>query len=377
MRATTVSPANIAFIKYWGRRNHELFIPLSTTNSMNLSSCTATTTVEFSEEFGDSDTISISGQDGVSKTMELPFESVAGKDKKVKGRNSEQPPVVLDEKSAELFRTLERIRLLYSQENGGQLPAARVSSTLSFPMSAGIASSAAGISAFTAAGLVAAGLERYFEDKQELSRQVRKTGSASAARSVLGGFTELLVAGNKVDPGDIEAQDQSSYAAQIADENHWDLTDITVVTESSSKKVSSSKGHELAETSSLLNARIAYLEGKPEKARQAILERDFMTLAELAEADWINMFAVMMTSKPAVFYFNPGSIALYHKVQELRASGLEVFCTFDAGPNPHLICANSSLAQVRQALKDSDVAGFVSFTLESKPVAGTQLIEKI
>jgi len=377
MRATTVSPANIAFIKYWGRRNHDLFIPLSTTNSMNLSSCTATTTVEFSEEFGDSDRITISGQDGSSKTMELPFESAVGKNKKVKDRKYEQSPAVLDEKSAELFRTLERIRALYSQENGRQLPAAKVSSTLSFPMSAGIASSAAGISAFTAAGLVAAGLERYFDDKQELSRQVRKTGSASAARSVLGGFTELLVAGSEVNPGDIEAQDQSSYAAQIADENHWDLTDITVVTESSSKKVSSSRGHELAETSPLLNARISYLEGKPDKARQAILDRDFTTLADLAEADWINMFAVMMTSKPAIFYFNPGSIALYHKVQELRASGLEVFCTYDAGPNPHLICTSSSLSQIRQALKDTDVASYINFTLESKPAAGTQLIEKI
>ncbi len=367
MRATTISPANIAFIKYWGRRDHKLFIPLSTTNSMNLSSCTATTTVEFSEEFENTDSITITGQDGNSKTMEQPLPGAGTKVEKI----------VLDEKSAELFTTLERIRMIYSQENGRKLPAARVHSTLSFPMSAGIASSAAGISAFTAAGLVAAGLERYFEDKQELSRQVRKTGSASAARSVLGGFTELLVAGEELSTEDIKAQDQASYTAQIADENHWEITDITVVTASSSKKVSSSRGHELAETSPLLNARIAYLEGKPELARQAILERDFMTLAGLAEADWINMFAVMMTSSPAIFYFNPGSIALYHKVQELRASGLEVFCTFDAGPNPHLICSNSSLDQVKQALEDSDVASFVSFTLESKPAAGTQLIEEI
>ena len=57
MKATAVAPANIAFIKYWGRKDAKLRIPYNPSISMNLSACTTTTTVEFSSDF-EKDTVS-------------------------------------------------------------------------------------------------------------------------------------------------------------------------------------------------------------------------------------------------------------------------------------------------------------------------------
>lgn len=47
MKATAIAPSNIAFVKYWGKRDELLRIPMNGSISMNLSNLLTTTTVEF------------------------------------------------------------------------------------------------------------------------------------------------------------------------------------------------------------------------------------------------------------------------------------------------------------------------------------------
>lgn len=333
MKATATAPANIAFIKYWGRLNHDLFLPLTTTNSMNLSACTATTTIEFGAK---TDSIVISDSEGNAKEIK----NVAG------------------EKDGMLFKTLDRIR-----ERSGIKGGATVTSELSFPMGAGIASSAAGMAAFVAAGYAAAGNKKVTEDLEELSREIRLSGSVSAARSSHDGFTEHLFG----------MSNEDAYTVQIASEDHWDLVDLVAVLSPEEKKISSSLGHRLADSSPFMQARIEYLKDKPDLARKAILDKDFESLATLSEIDTINMHAVMMTSNPPAFYFAPASIDIIKAVTDWRESdGIPVFYTFDAGPNPHVITTSKSAPEV---LKRLQAHPEVQFVLENIPAPGVRITD--
>ena len=51
MKATAIAPSNVAFIKYWGKKDEALRLPENGSISMNLSNLLTTTTVEFSKDF--------------------------------------------------------------------------------------------------------------------------------------------------------------------------------------------------------------------------------------------------------------------------------------------------------------------------------------
>jgi len=69
MKATAVSPANIAFIKYWGNRDNDLRLPVNGSISMNLDSLTTQTTVEIQPDLF-ADKLIINGHDAARKATE-------------------------------------------------------------------------------------------------------------------------------------------------------------------------------------------------------------------------------------------------------------------------------------------------------------------
>jgi diphosphomevalonate decarboxylase len=72
--------------------------------------------------------------------------------------------------------------------------------------------------------------------------------------------------------------------------------------------------------------------------RRAVLERDFTSFADIVEQDSTLMHAVMMTSNPPLFYWEPASMAIMKIVPAWRAEGLPCCFTLDAGPNVHVLC---------------------------------------
>jgi diphosphomevalonate decarboxylase len=63
------------------------------------------------------------------------------------------------------------------------------------------------------------------------------------------------------------------------------------------------------------------------------------------------MHAVMMTSTPPLFYWEPASLVLMKTIPEWRRQGLAACFTLDAGPNVHVICPADQADSVAARLK--------------------------
>ncbi len=196
-----------------------------------------------------------------------------------------------------------------------------------------MASSASGFAALALAGSTAAGLSLSTDEISCLARR----GSGSACRSVPAGFSEWQSG----------KSDTTSFAVQLAPETHWDLVDLVVILDNSEKKVGSTEGHSLAPTSRLQSARIADTPRRLNICRKAIMEKDFAEFAAIIEEDCLLMHGVMMTSQPPLIYWQPGTLAMMHLIQDLRNQGLDVAFTIDAGANVHAITRSSAIDSIK------------------------------
>ncbi|MEZ4862447.1 MAG: diphosphomevalonate decarboxylase [Caldilineaceae bacterium] len=303
MQATVRAGSNIAFIKYWGVTDATLNLPQTNSISMTLADAHTTTTVTWLPEHEQSvDVITLDG-------------------------------VTLDEqKAARLVRHLDRIRML-----AGVNYRARVVSRNNFPMASGIASSASGFAALTTAACTALGLAL---DPTRLSALARR-GSGSASRSLFGGFVEW----------ERGHDDATSVAHQLYPPDHWPLYDLVAVVSGVEKSVSSEDGHRLAAGSPLNAGRIADIAMALEEVRAALAQRDLARLGPVIEQDALAMHAVMMTSTPALFYWQPGTLEVIQAVREWRAhEGITAYFTIDAGPNLHIICEADQVAVLNERL---------------------------
>jgi len=298
--ASTLAHPNIAFIKYWGNRNEALRLPANGSISMNLAGLETRTTVRVGHD--------------------LPADQLA-----LNGQPLSGPPL------ARVSAFLDVVRGMASIDGYAQ-----VSSENNFPMGAGIASSASAFAALSLAASMAYGLAL---EETALSRLARR-GSGSACRSVPGGFVEWLAG----------EDDETSYARSIAPAEHWPLADCVAVVAAGHKETGSTDGHTLAGSSPLQAARITQVDQRLKTCREAILGRDFGALAAVMELDSNMMHAVMMTSTPPLFYWQPATLGIMRAVQTWRAGGLPACYTVDAGPNVHVICSQDHVEGVQRRL---------------------------
>ncbi len=292
---------NIAFIKYWGNRDEKLRLPVNGSISMNLDGLFTRTTVSFQPS--------------------LPFDELVINGHDVAGPGLDRVSAILD-----LVRGMAKIE-----------ERAEVVSENNFPSGAGIASSASAFAALALAASKAAGLEL---SEREFSRLARR-GSGSAARSVPAGFVEWQAG----------TSDEDSFAFSIAPPEHWALMDCIAVISAAHKKTGSTEGHALAGTSPLQAARVGDAPRRLDICRRAILERDFEALASVVELDSDMMHAVMMTSSPALHYWQSASLAVMQAARQWRGDGIPACYTVDAGANVHVICPEKEAKEIATRLR--------------------------
>jgi diphosphomevalonate decarboxylase len=302
--AAAQAQPNIALVKYWGKRDAALNLPVVGSLSITLDSLWTRTAVQFDPALAQ-DRFDLNGKAD-------PAES---------GRVS---------------ACLDLLR-----QRAGVAWRASVSSRNNFPTAAGLASSASGFAALVGAAAQALGLRLDDAEKSALARR----GSGSAARSIFGGYVEWA-RGERADGAD-------SVARQILPGPAWPLRVAVAITSTAAKEVGSGPGmRRTAETSPFQQAWIESQEADLAAARAAIAARDFARLAEVSEHSCLKMHALALAARPGLIYWNGATVEGMRRVRALRAQGCPVFFTVDAGPQVKAVCEPQALAQVAGALRE-------------------------
>uniref|UniRef100_A0A1B0CBF5 Diphosphomevalonate decarboxylase n=1 Tax=Lutzomyia longipalpis TaxID=7200 RepID=A0A1B0CBF5_LUTLO len=312
--ATCTAPVNIAVIKYWGKRDEKLLLPINDSVSVTLSEMYAKTTIAASPNFS-KNRLWLNGQ-------EQTFDS----------------PRIINV----LRQFQEEVKKSGAQGEKYSWNI-HICSENNFPTAAGLASSAAGYACLVYTLATLYGLQ----DKIELS-SIARVGSGSACRSVFGGFVQWE-AGIRADGAD-------SVAVQLAPATHWpDLEILILVVSDNKKKTSSTGGMERSvKTSPLIDYRAKQIvPGRVEKISKAIQERDFDTFANITMQDSNQFHAICLDTFPPCVYLNDVSHAIIDVIHRLNeASGkITAAYTFDAGPNACLYLMRQDVPHVLNVIK--------------------------
>jgi diphosphomevalonate decarboxylase len=309
-----IAPSNIAFIKYWGKRDANLQWPANDSLSMTLANTNSTTTAHVIN--GDLDQIHLNGNKlGLT-----------------------------DGSHGKIVRHLDFLR-----SKLGFTARLLIDSSNNFPSDCGIASSASGFAALTIASIGAWTESGSLDDlsAKEFSAErlanLARMGSGSAGRSLMGGFVKWH-GGN--------APDQQHFSS-LTETKPWDLADIIVVVSKQKKPVSSTDAHKAAWTSLLFEPRLATIETRMKLVTQAIQDQDLKALGPLLETEALEMHGVIMSARPAVCYMTGATSSLLAWVrQERTREDFPAWFTLDAGPNVHLICERQDADRLAQILKN-------------------------
>lgn len=300
------APTNIALCKYWGKRNTELNLPVTSSLSIALPDKGALTEVSWNDKA--EDVVMLNGET-LAKDSEF---------------------VTRIARYLDLFRTTDKWYL-------------KIDIKMNIPAAAGLASSACGF-----ASLVCA-LNDIFQ--WQLSHKhlsvLARLGSGSAARSLWNGFV-LWHEGMQEDGMD-------SHGEPI--DCDWPSLRVGILTVSNAKKPISSRDAMLrtVNSSPLYSCWTRKVSQDLSILRQTIKAKNFSLLGGTAESNALTMHATMLSSWPPICYHMPETIAAMQRVWQLRESGLEVYFTQDAGPNLKLLFEEKDSDQVTSAFEQLEI----------------------
>jgi diphosphomevalonate decarboxylase len=310
---TWKTPSNIALVKYWGKKEHQ--IPENTSISFTLDACFTLTTLEFQKK------------ENKKGDFEIYFEG--------KKKDDFKPKI------ATFFERIEKYCPFLSAYDFV------INSRNSFPHSSGIASSASGMSALA---LCVMSIERslsnnemtdaYFYKKASF---LARLGSGSACRSVKG---SIVVWGNH------EKIEGSSdlFGVEFSDEVHSNFKnfhDTILLVDEGEKQVSSTVGHQLMYNHPYAQERFKQAEENIGKIKEILKSGDLKAFTNLVESEALTLHAMMMTSNPYFILMKPNTLKIIHKIWEFREkTNLNLCFTLDAGANVHLLYPENDKEQV-------------------------------
>lgn len=318
------SPSNIAFVKYWGKKGHQL--PANPSLSMTLKECVTETTVKFEP----SDKMSVE--------------------------------LYLDGKKEDKFaKKIESYLQNLTDLSWMNNVQATIHTKNSFPHGTGIASSASGLSAFALC------LTDYLfhlsgEDTDffQVSSFLSRLASGSACRSVYGGFTTW---------GDVSDE----YATPInVHPDFLNLKDTILVINESEKNVSSTAGHGRMSEHAFASARFSQAKNNFDMISVSLKNGDFEKVGEILEIEALALHAMMMTSPKPYILIKPNTLSAIEMIWAFRnQTNLPLYFTLDAGPNLHLIYPDSHQDKIKTFI-DNELSSLAVKVIQDERGEGPQ-----
>ena len=291
---TVRSYANIAIIKYWGKKAEKEMVPATSSISLTLENMYTETTLSLLPVDATADVFYINGQ--------LQNEAEHKKMSKIIDR--------------------------YRPEGAGFV---RIDTKNNMPTAAGLSSSSSGLSALVKA------CNAYFQlglDRKELALEA-KFASGSSSRSFY---------------GPIAAWDKDSGEIYPV-ETDLKLAMIMLVLEDQKKSISSRDGMKLCvETSTTFDEWIRQSEQDYKDMLVYLKENDFEKVGELTEKNALAMHATTKTATPSFSYLTDASYEAMDFVRQLREQGESCYFTMDAGPNVKVLCLEKDLEYLSELL---------------------------
>ena len=291
---TVRSYANIAIIKYWGKKAEKEMVPATSSISLTLENMYTETTLSPLPADARSDEFYINGQ--------LQNEAEHKKMSKIIDR--------------------------YRPEGAGFV---RIDTKNNMPTAAGLSSSSSGLSALVKA------CNAYFQlglNRRELALEA-KFASGSSSRSFY---------------GPIAAWDKDSGEIYPV-ETDLKLAMIMLVLEDQKKPISSRDGMKLCvETSTTFEEWIRQSEQDYKDMLVYLKENDFEKVGVLTEKNALAMHATTKTANPPFSYLTDASYEAMDFVRQLRKQGENCYFTMDAGPNVKVLCLEEDLEHLSELL---------------------------
>jgi diphosphomevalonate decarboxylase len=280
------APSNIALIKYWGKRDETLNLPLTDSLSISLGNLGAQTKISLHTE-----------------------------DQFILNNEPMQKTTAFSQK---LSKYLDYIR---PNPNFKFL----VESQMNIPMGAGVASSACGFAAMAMA------LDKLFHwnlSKSDLSILAR-LGSGSACRSIQPGFIHWKQG--------LDLNGLDSFGHKLA--IRWpELRVGLLLLSENEKKISSRAAMRITkQTSTLYKQWPSQIKQDLKMLQAALLKKDFKKLGSIAQKNAIAMHATMHDSQPEINYDLELTRQIKNQILRLQKKGADIFFTQDAGANLKLL----------------------------------------
>lgn len=299
MKATAVAHPIQGLVKYHGMRDHDRRYPYHDSISVCTAPSRTVTTVAFDEDL-DSDRLVVGGDELTG----------AGKDRVMH---------VIDEARADTPYVDVPVHL---------------ESESTFPTNVGLGSSSSGMAAAAVATAGAAGADL---DHGELST-IARLGSASAARSVTGGFSLLYGGGD----------DETCRSVRLDSPLEDEVRIVAAVIEAYKE---TGDAHREAPQSHMFDARLSHVHDQLAQVRRGLRDGDFEAVFETAEADSLSLAATTMTGPAGWIYWQPETLEVFETVRRLRREeDLPAYFSTDTGATVYINTTAEAADRVAEAI---------------------------